>query len=704
MLSKRKTFISAAIAFAFGATLLAGCSGNAGSAGSSAVVPAIATSSLRARAALSLDTQTAATATIAYDAAILNDRAVAFYRMNDLTTILHDGAANPTPGSYGAADRLGAAGITSTDYTAVAFPGGNYAPSAVASVLPSAKLQPPIVSVEAWVEPSVPNTSNRSQPIVAYGRFSVGVPYQLTITPINQFLFCVKTATGAHVAIAKTTSWPGRIFHVVGTYDGSSVKLYINGVLEGQSAGSGVLNYGGLYPTTGLAIGSGFDALVSEPIESYAGTIADVSIYNYALTPAQAMSHYLAGVLTPALTERPAAADAFVDSIGVDAPLNYQGTAYDTQYTTVESLLIGSGIRHIRSGLVPGAPQTYYNRLNELGRAGVHSELVTVGTETASQLQAYAALVPQSLEAYEGPNEPDLSTDPNWIADTRNFMLRLHTAIKGNAATAKFPIIGPSIVRPANAAALGDLSADLDYGNIHPYYGPYNPGNVGTGSISALGRVGSTQYYMNAGAQVSGPKPIFATETGFGTNLSIAGNVSELCDGKETPRTYFMHFKSGIARTLTFQLIEQATAYGALGPFSYMGLLRQDLSPKPSYTALKSLIGLLSDKGSAFSTTPITYTIRGDVNNLQHLLMQKRNGLYYLALWLETPSWNAATNQDLAVPAQAITVTLPSTMRNGYLYQLNDLGQMSQSIAVLNHGTASVQVSDRVMVLAFQPY
>jgi hypothetical protein len=58
----------------------------------------------------------------------------------------------------------------------------------------------------------------------------------------------------------------------------------------------------------------------------------------------------------------------------------------------------------------------------------------------------------------------------------------------------------------------------------------------------------------------------------------------------------------------------------------------------------------------------------------------------------------------LAVPAQAITVTLPSTMRNGYLYQLNDLGQMSQSIAVLNHGTASVQVSDRVMVLAFQPY
>ena len=323
-------------------------------------------------------------AIVGYDAVVLRDRAAAFYRMSDVTKLLHDVALNPKHGNHGLAEMLGVPGITSTDSTAAQFPGGDVDPSRYATVLANPKLQPPVVSVEAWAEASAFNTSNRYEPIVSYGRFRSGTPYQLTVTPINQFLFSVHTPTGSWSVVATTTLSPGRAFHLTGTYDGASLKIYVNGVLEGQSPASGPIDYSATYPWTGLTIGAGLDALPNHPLESFAGTIADVSIYSYALAPAQVINHYLAGVSTPILTERAAWSDAFVDSIGVNAPFNYQGTVYDVRYAAVRNLLAASGIRHIRSGLAQTTWSSYYQRLNELAGLGIRSELVTAGSETAA--------------------------------------------------------------------------------------------------------------------------------------------------------------------------------------------------------------------------------------------------------------------------------------------------------------------------------
>jgi hypothetical protein len=636
-----------------------------------------------------------------YDAVVLTDGAVGFYRLGDTTRTLTDATGNALNGSYGSAVVLGATGLTSANSAAAAFPGGDYDASLIGSVAPAAQLQPKYVSVETWVDAASYNTSNRYQPIVSYGRYHSGTSYQLTITPINQFYFSIHTAAASPSIVAKTPSAPGRIFHLVGTYDGANLKLYVNGVLEGQGAASGAIDYSGLYSWTGLAIGSGYDALPNHPLENYAGTIGDVSIYNFALTPAQVMNHYLSGVKAPPITETPAAADAFVDSIGVDAPFNYQYTAYDTQYSSVKALLIASGIRHIRSGLIQSNWPTYYSRLNELAASGIHSELVTVATETAAQLLSYAVRAQPSIEAIEGPNEPDDGADPNWLAPTRSFMQVLHQTIKGSAATANVPIVGPSVIKPADQAAIGDLSAYLDYGNVHAYYGTNNPGNTGTGSITGLGRSGSVPYFVNAAGQMSGTKPLVVSETGYGTNPAIAGNVSELCDGKQTPRTYFEHFKAGIARTLPYQFVESGTAYGALGSFSYMGFLRQDLSPKPSYNAVKSLTGLLSDPGGAVARAALTYTIGGNVSNLDHLLMQKRNGTYYLALWVEVPSWNAVTNTDITAPPQTVTIALPSAAQTAGLASLDDNGNLTTATLPVTGQSVTFPVTDRVSVLSF---
>lgn len=636
-----------------------------------------------------------------YDTTVLNDTPLAFYRMNDTTSTLTDAGPNAVNGTYGSAVALGVPGLTSPNYTAASFPGGNYDPTLFAQVLPTAQLQPSVVSVEAWVDASALNSANRYQPIVAYGNYRTGTSYQLTITPINQFFFSVHTATASPSVVATTTSTPGQIFHIIGTYDGTGLKLYINGVLQGQGSATGAINYGGVLNWTGLAVASGFDPLTNHPLENYAGTIADVSIYNYALTGTQVMNHYLAGVKTPPLTETPAWSDAFVNTIGVNAPFNYQNTVYDTQYSAVKSLLLGSGIRHIRAGLPSATWPTYAARLTDLAASGIHSDVVTQGTETASLIQSEAALAPTSIEAIEGPNEPDLSGNPNWLTATQAFMPVLYGAVKSDPAIATLPVIGASVVNPGDEAAIGNLSAYLDYGNIHPYYGTNNPGNTGTGSITPYGRSGSLQYFLGEASQISGSKPIQATETGYGTNLSIANNVSELCDGKEAPRTYFVHFQNGVSRTLPYQLVESGTAYGALGFFSYMGFLRQDLSPKPSYNAIAGLTALLGDQGSPFTPAPFTYTISGNVNNLAHQLLQKRNGTYYLALWLEVPSWNAATNTDINATPQNVTITVPNTVTSGSLATIADTGTLSSSPVTFSLGNVTVPVADRVTVLSF---
>ena len=269
----------ASIAAVFGALLCAACGGsgaarsNVTGISASAVIPATPAPT-NARSASS------------YDAVVLTDGAAGFYRLGDTTRTLTDATANALNGSYGSAVLLGAAGLTSANSAAATFPGGDYDASRIAAVPPAAGLQPKYVSLETWVDAASFNTSNRYQPIVSYGRYHTGTSYQLTITPINQFYFSIHTAAASPSIVAKTTSAPGRIFHLIGTYDGANLKLYVNGVLEGQGAAGGAIDYSGLYSWTGLAIGSGYDALPNHPLENYAGTIGDVSIYNYALTPA----------------------------------------------------------------------------------------------------------------------------------------------------------------------------------------------------------------------------------------------------------------------------------------------------------------------------------------------------------------------------------------------------------------------------------
>lgn len=81
--------------------------------------------------------------------------------------------------------------------------------------------------------------------------------------------------------------------HVVAVYDGTSPKLYVNGVSVGSATGPGGYNVS--IPSTNFSIGA-HDTGASP----YAGALDETAIYGTALTPAQILAHYnAASSVTP---------------------------------------------------------------------------------------------------------------------------------------------------------------------------------------------------------------------------------------------------------------------------------------------------------------------------------------------------------------------------------------------------------------------
>jgi len=170
------------------------------------------------------------------------------------------------------------------------------------------------LTLEAWVQ--VQDT-NDEQPIVVHGPAIQGNPNQsadrLGITTINNQGYYVferyqeagsLNDFGAYYAIPPTD--PGSWVHLVGTADGTNWNLYENGVLVASTPDTNSPS-GAISANGGWAIGArptGGIPPVESPIvnpgaptgTTFDGSINNVAIYSYALSPAQVEQHYLIGV------------------------------------------------------------------------------------------------------------------------------------------------------------------------------------------------------------------------------------------------------------------------------------------------------------------------------------------------------------------------------------------------------------------------
>lgn len=407
---------------------------------------------------------------------------------------------------------------------------------------------------------------------------------------------------------------------------------------------------------------------------------------------AASLAILLAPSSASAAAEQALQADSLVDSIGVNVHTSYNDTPYLSRFGAVRAKLAELGVRHVRDGLEPDRPDQY-RALNELASIGVRSTLIVgdpeIDDEELGELTSILrGDVRGAVEAVEGANEIDMRGDASLLPQLDDHQRRLFSAVKGDPALAGLPVLGPSLVHSRNQRALGDISALMDYGNIHPY----PDGRPPEGNLSA---------HLERAAGNSGPKPVIATETGFHTALAWRGEhdpVSESAMAAYIPRLYLEYFRRGIVRTFSYELLDQEAGGDREDNF---GLLRNDLSEKPAFAALRNLIAILSDAGPQFAPGKVRYAVGGDTRDLHRLLLQKRDGTYYLALWRATEAWDPVARHDLDPPDRRVRLDFAQRVRSVAVHapDASAAPVAAPSPARLRGGELALPVGERAVIL-----
>jgi hypothetical protein len=96
--------------------------------------------------------------------------------------------------------------------------------------------------------------------------------------------------SGLNYCTGQTTLSPNTWYHVVGTYDGQCMKVFVNGVEDGKLE---IVKTITPHSSSNLYIGCSF---YGNYIEFWKGQIDEVAIYNRALTPTEILQHYENGL------------------------------------------------------------------------------------------------------------------------------------------------------------------------------------------------------------------------------------------------------------------------------------------------------------------------------------------------------------------------------------------------------------------------
>jgi Chitobiase/beta-hexosaminidase C-terminal domain len=397
-------------------------------------------------------------------------------------------------------------------------------------------------------------------------------------------------------------------------------------------------------------------------------------------------------------SELAASSDGFVDSIGVQTHINYDNTAYGN-WNQVLAGLESLGVRHIRDALP--TTSTFVPNFQQLAAAGIYCTcgFALPNSLTAAQISTFVQQA-QSAEALEAPNECDGATNcggggATGIANVIAFL----PILDGASKLTSLPVIGPSFLVQSSYASAGDLASLMNYNNLHVYFGGRNPGSPGWGETDPEGNsYGSFAWWIDQG-NLDGPGvPDMVTETGYMAypTTSTAGTIPESVEASYIPRTVLLSYIKGIKRTFVYELLDEETSTG-------YGLLANDFTEKPAFTALKNLIATLQDPGASFNPASLNYSLTGNTNTLQHLLLQKRDGSYWLVLWLEQASYDATNNVALSVTPQSVTLSIGVGSKFGDLVQFDTTGNAASTPLANSGYEAPLTISDQVSIVQILP-
>jgi hypothetical protein len=396
-------------------------------------------------------------------------------------------------------------------------------------------------------------------------------------------------------------------------------------------------------------------------------------------------------------------ASDFVSSMGVNVHLEYSGTPYQ-HYAAINSRLIELGMHHVRDEINDTANGQFVSELRQMKTMGYTvCGLIEGGNDYPPAGEGLEArkVVPMirnllpSIDAVEGPNEPDDSTTPpfayglNYLRYPQgaiNESENLWQIVKGDPVIRDLPVLVMSEGTPQDFLEVAAVTAPpIDYANL---------GNMHAYQSGLWADWGLTDMYMRLARKLTGTLPLWTTEMGYHDNTNFLSDgeqqgVSERASAMYLPIAFLSGFSHGVQRTFSYELIDeepdpplasctQQDEARCMGE-GYYGLLHYDGRPKPSFTALKNLIGILQETNSQqfalANPQALSITFSGAPSRMGYTLLEKSNGDYYLALWndLKVYELATATSPGHDVDRQPVPVTI--TFRDPYkftVYAPND--------------------------------
>jgi hypothetical protein len=315
-----------------------------------------------------------------------------------------------------------------------------------------------------------------------------------------------------------------------------------------------------------------------------------------------------------------------VDSIGVNVHFSYVDTAYVRQ-AEVLARLRELGVHHMRDSTPTPVP-ALRTGLQAASRQGIRGTLIgDPALDPTPVVADSVALMGDGIAAFEGPNELDGLGDPAWPATLRDYMPALEAAVRDEAPGV--PVIGPSFIDPASRTRIpGDLPGIF---NGHPYPQGASPEPVIGDQLRGLrGREHQ-------------PGVVF-TETGYHNALrSTTGQppASEEAAAVYLPRLLVTAFGAGVRRTFVYELVDEKPDPGLLDPEQHFGLLRYDLSPKPAFTAIQTLIAALRASPGDGSPGRPSWNLRVPAQGqVKRLALMRRDASRVIALWRPVSVWD----------------------------------------------------------------
>jgi len=215
-----------------------------------------------------------------YAGVVAGDGPVSYWRLGETSGASAADSVGGNKGTYRNGVTLKAPSLLAADTAnrSASFDGVNDS----VSVPSSAGLSPTgAVTVEAWVRPGAKPAAGRFASVV-----SKADSYSLQFNGPQLEFTTMRGGTRRRVQAPAAAVVAGQTYHVVGTYDGTTQRLYVNGVQVAAAAFSGALNAN----TKSLVLGSWDTAG-----EFLSARIDEVAVYARSLTPTQVANHFNRG-------------------------------------------------------------------------------------------------------------------------------------------------------------------------------------------------------------------------------------------------------------------------------------------------------------------------------------------------------------------------------------------------------------------------